>query len=118
MTAVTEKKIVRSIMANCEITELVRRTGKEDTEFLTGTFDQYEREINGKPTSMYVRWNSSNPSVYDRLENALATGERIHLVVKRKPNNYVKKDKNGNEVIVDGKPLTIYGEQYEVLDIL
>jgi hypothetical protein len=122
MTEVIETTEVLSVMANCEITEVVRRASTKGdnagSEFLTGTFDKYPRKVNGKPTKMYMRFNCGIPSLYEKLENALATGERIHLVFDPIPNNYEKKDKSGNVVMVDGKVLQVFGEQYRILDIL
>lgn len=119
MTEVIEVTEVQSVLANCEITEVVRReSSKDGSVFLTGTFDKYTRKTNGKPSTQWNRWNCVNPSVFEKLENALATGERVHLVFEPQDNNYIKKDKAGNEVKIDGKTLWINGTQYRILDIL
>jgi hypothetical protein len=115
MTEVIAKQVTLDKKYNIEFTEVVRRTSsKDDSEFLTGTFDQFNRAVNGKPQRVFLRFICSNEEVMDLIESAYKNEQRVSILCVDKPNEYVKKDKNGNVVMIDGKELKVYGTQWQI----
>jgi hypothetical protein len=106
------------VKSNIGFTEVTRRkSSKDGSEFLTGTFNQFNRPVNGEPQDMYNRFICSDSETMTLIESALQSGDRVNIVYKMTPNNYVKKDKAGNTVMVDGKELMIYQKQYQIKGI-
>jgi len=112
-------KAIQSVMAYAELTELVERVSSKSGEtFLTGTFSHFSKPQNGTPNREYMQFICKDSELFEQLQNANASGERISFNFVPVQNSYIKKDKNKKEVQVDGKPLWINDTKYSITDII
>lgn len=117
MTAV-ENQVMLNVLHFNEFNEVTtRKSSKGKGEFITGSFDGYSLPQNGKADSTYNKYVCYDAKVIEKITIAHTNTNRVSMLVKTTDNNWIKNDKAGNPVIVDGIPLKIYGKQHEIFAI-